>query len=446
MDHREKPGTPGDILEHHGTKGMRWGVRKAEETAGRDSSGRIEPTKVAVRNQKQKQEIARLAKAKPIQPGTQEFHDMVGRLTRTDHPQVLSPKSPKATDASGKRDSVAKVEKHGLSKNQKMLLAFGAVAAAGAGYYAYQHYTGGKMPNVLPRDVLKEQQQVSKLGGLKLPAKWDVSSLKNGPISQQRLGDLAAGDAGHTLLHPENLVVNTSRGYADILPKGGFSNPFAAEQHASVTRVLEEMRDKYPAVRNMNVEVIPYSHVQGMDSREGSHMCVLAMRAGEARVMYNDFMDAPNAMTVRANRRFLPGLGKKDYVAMHEMGHLLAAAHGDLPPAFDLMSAKRTGSMLDQLAERGTWHKAEPLLHQKMFLKHGFTFKELSKISGYAATQPAEAMAELFGHYNHPEMRNRLTADQLTRAKAMFDEMGGVTSNVASVAKAAAGSGTGQFG
>lgn len=32
----EKPGTPAEILEHHGTKGMKWGVRKSSrEFAGR---------------------------------------------------------------------------------------------------------------------------------------------------------------------------------------------------------------------------------------------------------------------------------------------------------------------------------------------------------------------------------------------------------------------------
>lgn len=34
MDHRTKPGSPGDILEHHGVKGMRWGVRKEDGPAG----------------------------------------------------------------------------------------------------------------------------------------------------------------------------------------------------------------------------------------------------------------------------------------------------------------------------------------------------------------------------------------------------------------------------
>lgn len=448
MDHRTKPGSPGDILEHHGVKGQRWGVRKEEETVGRDAGGRIEPSRaIATTNKEQKRQAARALAEKPITPGTPEFQTMIGQLTRTDHPQVLQPRSGGGRkNESGKIDAVSGVEKkNGLTKNQKMLLAFGAVAAAGAGYYAYQHYAGGKMPGALPRDLLKEQQQVSRLGGMKIPAHWDTSGLKNGPISQQRLGDLAGGDRNALLLHPEKLVVNTSRGYADILPKDGFSNPFAAEQHASVTRVLEQMRDKYPAIRNMNVEVIPYSHVPGMENgREGSQMCVLAMRAGEARVMYNDLVDAPSASVIRANRNFLPGLGKKDYVAMHEMGHLISAAHGELPPAFGLLSSK--GSALDKLAERGRWHKAEPLLHQKMFLKHGFTFKELSKISNYAATQPAEAMAELFGHYTHPEMRQRLTPDQLTRAKAMFDEMGGVSGSASGLAKAAAGAGTGQFG
>jgi hypothetical protein len=41
--HQTKPGSPNDILEHYGVKGMRWGVRKEEETSGRTSAARIEP-------------------------------------------------------------------------------------------------------------------------------------------------------------------------------------------------------------------------------------------------------------------------------------------------------------------------------------------------------------------------------------------------------------------
>lgn len=35
MDHRKKPGTPEElVVEHHGVKGMRWGVRKQDDTGG----------------------------------------------------------------------------------------------------------------------------------------------------------------------------------------------------------------------------------------------------------------------------------------------------------------------------------------------------------------------------------------------------------------------------
>jgi hypothetical protein len=417
VDHKEKPGTPGDILEHHGVKGQKWGVRNEDKPSVRTSATKAEPLTAATRNQEQKQKISRELKKTDIP----DLQDRVRQLTRTDHPQVLKPrKDGTVTDESGKVTAVSKEEKHGLTKNQKMLLAFGAVAAAGAGYYAYQHYTGNKMPGALPKDILKESQQVKVLDRMTLPKSWDVSKLKEAPISQQRLGDLAGGERAAKLLNPENLVVNTSRGYADILPKDGFSNPFAAEQHESAARVLEAFRDKYPAIRNMNIELMPMSAMEGM-SDSGAHMCVLPMRAGEARLMYNDTMSKPDVGTVFANRKFLPGLKAKDYVAQHEMGHLLAVAHGELPPAFQLLKEGASPSAWN------TRQTAEPLMHQKMFLKHGFTYKELSKISGYAATQPAEAMAELAGHYHNPEMQKRLTPDQVRRAKAMFDEMGGVT-------------------
>jgi len=385
------------VLEHYGVKGMRWGVRKKEELSGRDSAKKNEEVKVQ------------------LAPGLPEFQQRIEKITRTDNPQVLSPQKDEGGRVGAQQP---KEEKSGLSREQKLWITFGAVSVAAAGYYAYNQYQGNKMPGI--SDLEKLRQETLKLDQMTLPSKWDVRGLKDGPISTTRLGQLAGDEFNARLLDADNLVVNTSRGYADILPKDGFSNPFAAEQHDSVIRVLDEMREKFPAIRNMNIEVIPFSKVPGVNG-SSAHMCVQTMRAGEARVMYNDMMKAPSASTIRANRNFLPGLGKKDYVAYHEMGHLLAAAGGDLPSTFDLLSNKASPT-----AWR-TWQKAEPLLHKKRFVKHGFTFKELSKLSQYAATEPAEAMAELAGHYFHPEMRAKLTSDQLRRAKAMFDEMGGVT-------------------
>lgn len=40
---RDKPETPGVVLEHYGVKGMRWGFRKQEETSGGTSVAKIKP-------------------------------------------------------------------------------------------------------------------------------------------------------------------------------------------------------------------------------------------------------------------------------------------------------------------------------------------------------------------------------------------------------------------
>jgi hypothetical protein len=395
IDHRTKPGTPEELV-HYGVKGMRWGVRKQEDLVGR-------------------------IPAKALTPGTPEFQSVVERLTRTDTPQVLRVPAKLPSGPASSPERTEKVDRHGLSKEQKMFLAFGAATAAAAGYVAYQHYVGSKMPIPIgfdPAKLRQEEQALERLG--KLPAKWDVSALKHGPISKSNMGELHGGEFEAKLKDVQSLVVNTSRGYADILPKDGFSNPAAAARHASVTRVLEEMRDKYPTVRNLNVEVIPMSRVPGLE-KSRAEMCVMAMKAGEARVMYNDLTDLPTPSEIRANAKYLPGLGKKDYVAYHEMGHLLAVAHGELPASFDMLTGNAGPGA------RAMWGKAEPLLHRRMFAKHGFTFKELSKLSRYGATEPAEAMAELAGHFHHEEMRKKLTESQLQRAEAMFNEMGGLT-------------------
>src|SRR4051812_38648312 len=39
MDY-EKPGSPGDILKHHGVKGQKWGVRKEEDSSATSSAAK----------------------------------------------------------------------------------------------------------------------------------------------------------------------------------------------------------------------------------------------------------------------------------------------------------------------------------------------------------------------------------------------------------------------
>ena len=399
VNFREKPGSPQDILEHYGTKGMRWGVRKKEETSAPDLARVSKETK------------ARLT------PGTPEFQNRVRALTRTDKPQVLSPQRAEGGRVGAQKTREAPPEKSGLTSDQKkLLIGAGVGVAAIGGYVAYKHYVGNTMPGL---DLNKLKQEERLLEGVTIPKSWDVSGLKHGPLSTQRLGDLAGGDFNAKLKDSENLVVNASRGFADILPKDGFDRPFATKQHDSVISAVEAMREKFPAVRNMNIEVVPMSKVPGMEG-SSALQAVMSMRAGEARVMYNDLIDEPGKWDIRANKKFLPGLGTKDYLANHEMGHLLAAAHGDLPPSFDLLTGKAGPAAMKK------WQDTEPLLHRRTLARHGFTFKELSKLSGYAATQPAEAMAELAGHYFTPEMRTRLTPSQITRAEALFNEMGGL--------------------
>lgn len=388
--------SPGEALEHHGVKGMRWGVRKEEETSDREPA--------------QKDASGKLQSAPARSTDMPGFEERVQRLSRTDRPQTLG--TPDRVTSISRQEA----PKQGLTREQKMLLTFGAVAAAGAGYYAYTHYVGGKPPKLSDFDL--ELQQVQKLDRVTLPAHWDVSHLKNGPISTKPLGMLGHGIDGAAFDDIESLVVNTSRGYADFLPKDGFSNPFAKTQHDSMVRVLEEMREKYPSIRNMNIELAPMSAFSAVGG--DAQACVLPMGPGEARLFYNDMVSAPTQTILRQNKSFLPGLGAKDYVAYHEIGHLFAVAHGELPPAKEFLGLK------PDMKVWKTREFAEPLLHRKMFAKHGFTFKELSKISGYASTQPAESMAELVGHYFQPEMRKKLTPDQLRRAEAMINEMGGL--------------------
>lgn len=279
--------------------------------------------------------------------------------------------------------------------------------------------------------ILGESQQFASPGealehfGVK-GMRWGV---RNDQPSSARLSaqaSFAGGGMGHgnpnfELHDPGSLSVTTSKGYADIRPVGGFANSSVAARHAEIIASLDEMRNRYPAVRNLNVEVVPMSRVPGQEhSTSSSFAAVQGIKHGEARVMYNDVLGELQPHQAAFVKQWMPGVGTKNYVGYHEMGHLLAVAHGTQPPTFDAVSRGRN-------KEYRRYAKTNQKNHKALLKKHGLSFKELSRLSGYAATEPSEALAELAGHYHSSEMRKKLTPDGIAKAEALFNELGGVT-------------------
>lgn len=293
----------------------------------------------------------------------------------------------------------------GLSSNQKKALVAGGVVVAGAvGYMAYRHYAGGT-------------------GGLHIPNEFDVSKLSDRPLSQVGLGKL---DHGHDFLKldaPEELMVNLSRGYADVRPVKGFGNQAVAARHAELIKTLESMREKYPAVRNMNIEVVPMSYTPGMEEPT-SLKCAAAVQSlkkGEARILYNDLMGELSSSEKARIRDMQPGVFHKDFLGYHEMGHLLAVANGDIPPGYKM--ATRTASP----RETFKWTRFTYKRHEALFKKHGLSYSDLRKLSKYAGTQPAEALAELHAYVNTPDFRKQMDPDLVRKAESLFNDMGGLT-------------------
>lgn len=232
-------------------------------------------------------------------------------------------------------------------------------------------------------------------------------------------GGLGHGQSVLELHDPSSLTIDRSKGYADIRRVEGFANPSVARRHAELISTLEEMRQNYPSVANMNIEVVPMSRVPGQEHMvHASFGAVQAIKRGEARIMYNDVLGELAPHQEAFVKQWMPGVGTKNYIGYHEMGHLLAVSHGTQPPTYDAVTKGGWESI--------QYRKRNQKNHKKLLNRHGLSFKELRKLSGYAGTEPSEALAELAGHYHSPVMRQRLDPATTRKAKALFNEMGGV--------------------
>lgn len=296
-------------------------------------------------------------------------------------------------------------KKQGLSRNQKVAIGVGLAGAAGVvGFVAYKHYSPNQLSFKKPS--LKEiDESLGYTGPLGVP------SAKDRKIYER-------------LHNPENLVYNIRNGYADVKPVGGITSKRSVEVHRELTDALDAMRQQYPSVRDLKIEVLPLSANPFAQHRNlGATAMVETFTKGEARIYYNDLLPDLTPEAAAGMKSFIPNYFEKGHIGYHEMGHVLAVANGAQPSPYDF--SKRFPTDLNSGVDASErFQKFQDARHTKLLEKHNFSFQELFSLSEYAGWNPAEGMAELFANY---QTGRTLTPEQRVRAKALFDEMGGLS-------------------
>jgi hypothetical protein len=258
--------------------------------------------------------------------------------------------------------------------------------------------------------------------------RWGVR--KDEESSSRLTGNLVAPQTQSTMSHGlagmelqgNDLTVDRSKGYAEFRPAGFPANAAVARRHGEIIAALDEVRAAYPAVAKMNIEVVPMSRVPVFAELVPSTFAsVQAVKQGEARIMYNDVMGELEPKQTAWVKDYMPGVGTKNYIGYHEMGHLMAMANGTFPPSYETMAKG--------ISPRNVYkyNKVNQKQHKALLKKHGLPFKKLRKLSRYSGTMPSEALAELTGHTLSPVMRSKLDADTLRKSEALLNEMGGAT-------------------
>lgn len=258
--------------------------------------------------------------------------------------------------------------------------------------------------------------------------RWGIRKEKGEAFARARtFGQPYSHDVGighgskiFTLSKPEKLRVEVRDGVVDVRPIDGFRSKRAERFHDEVLQGIEEMRKEYPALRDMKIEITPMSHQPGGRWMLWSGIPAAAahLKEGEARLFYNDRMRGnPDKLSSEA-KKMQPGLQEPGFLGRHEAGHILAMAGGQMPSGWGPTHSgdyRQVEAQTEQINQ----------LHRDLFKKHGLSFGEMSALSPYAATEPAEAMAELAAYYHTPKLRSQMSPAMQTKAKALLDDVGG---------------------
>lgn len=187
-DFRNKPGSPGDVLEHVGVKGMRWGIRKKEEPAGQDSAGTpliaLSAKKQAkVDNFLKRSDIAqtRISDLKVENEALKGAQVKGLRKLNNRYEQSINRDLIKQTEKDRKRalkDAEA-VQKGKMTSKQKKVVAGAVVVTAIVGYGLYAR---GQQSGALNSYKLMGQ---ARLAGRKVP--FNVNKELSGKMSASEL-------------------------------------------------------------------------------------------------------------------------------------------------------------------------------------------------------------------------------------------------------------------
>lgn len=221
----------------------------------------------------------------------------------------------------------------------------------------------------------------------------------------------------------KGLRVDTSDGFAHVRSERGFKSEQARANYEGVVAEFKVYREQYPKLKNLDVEIVPMSHMKGRTSGR-LQAAVLHADSGKVQLMYNDNVKDFSERDRKMWASWVPGMQYPGYAGRHEMGHVLAAAANTLPPTGSIYREKNVSKRISKIFEYDT---VTDQRHEATFKKHGLTFQELGQLGNYAKTSRAEAYAEAFGAYHTPQLNAKMSPALRTKIKAMLDDEGGAT-------------------
>lgn len=165
--------SPEEALEHHGVKGMHWGVRKEDDSAG-DRSVSVAPKQVVDYNEAAKEymALARKDASKPVskQQAEANLKENAEKFSKKFEPQGAIPP----------------VEKKGLTSNQKKLLIGGVAAVAVVGgLYAYSKYAGTTPSGIDLKSIRPGQKVDGETYRSLVGASWGHAFTKTGHVTDE---------------------------------------------------------------------------------------------------------------------------------------------------------------------------------------------------------------------------------------------------------------------